>query len=276
MGKAFLYGQSGGGAPPKFPEYTGDHTIYGDAKKGYMIMTGSGDLSFPATMNVDVFLVGGGGGGGRGQMASGTENNQYYGGAGGGGGYAETFYSVLCVVNQSHPITIGAGGAPSSTISVNTQGGTTTFGAGDTLAYGGTFNGGSGGGQGAWSEYSYVGTNGGSGGSDGSNGNPGGSGQGTTTRPFGGDVAPLNAVLFSGGGGGGAAASSDRHNSSGSGGAGGGASGANSQVVGSSALPNTGGGGGGGACINASVGTLGGSGGSGICIIRWGDWTEGM
>lgn len=179
---------------------------------------------------IDVFCVGGGGGG-AGQA----------GGGGGGGGYTTTALGVV-LEPGAYNITIGAGGAGTSSSNqvANTGGETTAFGVSAEGGKGGSSTscspsrvggaGGSGGGGGGGSD-----SNGGNGGEDGGNGTSasgsGGTGQGTTTREFGEDAGDL----YAGGGGGKGAAN----------GAGGSAA-------------NTGGGGKG----------QGGSGYSGIVIIR--------
>lgn len=138
---------------------------------------------------VDVFCVGGG--------AGGNSSTKSHSGSGGAGGYTTTGLNVTFSPNTEYPAIIGAGGENS------TDGGETSL-LGITAA----------GGKCGW--YNPVGGNGGSGGgaggysggTDGADGNGqkdnsdyyGGSGQGTTTRPFG-DTSAEPAYAAGGDGG---------------------------------------------------------------------------
>ena len=235
--------------------------------------------------SMDIFLVGGGGCGGVGTFSTSTN---YSGGSGGGGGYTNTLNNIT-LTNQAVSASIGAGGVYSSSSSTR-DGKTTTFtyngsltisangGSSGTSASGSTGgkggNGGSGGGaviaagQGLTDGSGNINGNGGSDGNNGENayyenssgysvkGADGGTGQGTSTKAFGG-------TLYAGGGGTGETWNYNWYNAvpSTSGGAGGGGNGNNSNHNGT---PNTGGGGAGG---NANYIPCG-DGGSGIVIIR--------
>ena len=224
--------------------YTGDYKIVdGDTENWTIRFLTSGTLAFQSTPPaIDVFCVGGGAGGQR------NEDSGYGNRApGGGGGYTKTQKNVSVEKDQSYAITIGAGGAGKSYVSLgaygNNGGTTTAFGVSASggkaaKSVSGAAPGGSGGsGGGSANEGS-------NGGSDGGNGSGGGSGQGSTTRAFG----ESGGELFAGGGAGFA------YSSGGKGGAGGGGD------AGKSGTVNTGGGGGGS--------TAPGNGGSGIVIIR--------
>jgi hypothetical protein len=282
MGEAFIYGRSGGGKlNTKIPEYSGDHTVYGDGKKGYMLCYTSGVLSVLKAMNVDVFMVNGGNGGNAGYGASGTE----WGGAGGPGGRTKTIKNVLLLDDVN--IAIGAGGTAGIVggTFAGGKGGQTYFDAetpGDNglvrATTSSSIRNASDGGTGGTAGGSLVqGANGASDGADGNSPSTGagtpGLGQGFTTRAFEGDVPLFHAMLFSGAGGAGGGG-----RTGGLGGEGGGGSGGHSATIFAlPGTPNTGGGGGGGWATTPSVGAKdGAAGGSGICIIRWGDWTEGM
>lgn len=203
---------------PKFT-YTGTYKIVNDSNREISSSTGNWNIKFytsgtltitdlaGAANGIDIFLVGGGGGGG-----STRRDNRWaagYGACGGGGGYTKTFSAVQIAVG-SYAVTVGAGG------SINGSGGASKFGSytasggspGDSNNGG---NGGSGGGTGAWSHKN--GYAGGTNGSDGTTNTEvgggttmyGGTGQGTTTKPFGGvsGSGDLVYVYSQGGGGGG-------------------------------------------------------------------------
>lgn len=244
--------------------------VLGNTIKAYAATTAHGSATFtwsqtwtvPAGVRaVDVCCVGGG--------ASGSGN-----GAGGGAGYVNNWYGIGVSPGQQVAVTIGGGGAPSRGQSgYGNSGGGTSFGSyaagggvGGGVNKGGIMYGGNGG-SGGGSRTSY----GGSGGSDGGNGggSPGGTGQGFTTRAFGG-------TLYAGGGGG--SSSTNGNGSGGPGGAGGGGAGGwynrqnASNIVcydGSAGGHNTGGGGGAGSCYDGSHLSNSGAGGSGIVIVRW-------
>ena len=150
----------------------------------------SGTLRFTnmygSVNGIDVFLVGAGGGGGGASSGAGS---------GGGGGYTATHRAVSVATNTDYLISIGNGGT------LRTDGGSSS-------GFGYTANGGSHGSQGGvaggagGSGGGAGGSIGGAGGSDGSNGSNGGSsgtiaggtGQGTTTREFGGYTNTVSSV----------------------------------------------------------------------------------
>lgn len=269
-------------------QYSGSWEWKDDAQT-VLALTSSGNLSFPGSITLQVFLVGGGGGG--------SGSNTSYGGGGGGGGYTQTS-QVSLSGGEEYPVVIGAGG-PGGGQRANGQvgGATQAFGLTASGGVGGEYyysstqggggNVGSGGGaNGAANTYrdSKDEFRGGVGGSDGSNGgmnNPnggytvyGGSGQGTTTRAFG----ESDGELYAGGGGGGGGYTSTDGlvivGYPGAGGAGGGGSGGGTNgreyddpqnpVAGTA---NTGGGGGGGG-RGSGVSTSGAAGGSGVVLLR--------
>lgn len=235
--------------------YTGDYQLVDDANNVISTSTGnwkirfltSGTLKFTdlkgAASGIDVFCVGGGSGGSAG---------------GGGGGYTTTKKNVAVQANTNYTITIGAGGAQST--SGNPYNGNTTSGFGVSAA-GGSMDGTGGvkGGNGGSGGGGYTAGNGGSNGGNGASGGyAGGSGQGSTTREFG----ESGATLYAGGGG---AGHGKGGSSVGTGGAGGGGNGVKGDNRGYAGTANTGGGGGGG--IYGDNG-CGGAGGSGIVVIR--------
>lgn len=229
--------------------YTGTYNIRDD---GVVELLTSGDFVISETTKLDAFLVGGGGAG------NGSDNSGAS--AGGGGGYTKTLTKIILQQGTSYPISIGAGGAH-STSSTSYFG----LGGGNTTAFGATVNGGQ------PTTSTGAGGNGGSGGggttkqggSDGSNGLSsgayiGGKGQGTTTREFG---EPTGKLYAAGGGGG----ISDNTTTGIAGGDGGGGMGGTYAVNGQDGVANTGSGGGGkGSNKNLHAG----SGGSGIVCIR--------
>lgn len=155
----------------------------------YKILTTQNIKFSSAVKEVDVFCVGGGSGG--------NSSGRNQSGAGGGGGYTKTGINVAFSPNTEYTATIGAGGAScnnggtTSLLGVEAAGG--TF---DTYFYARGGNGGSGGGA--------AGYHGGTDGSDGQGDVSGdymkGSGQGTTTRPFG-DTSAEPAYAAGGNGG---------------------------------------------------------------------------
>lgn len=239
--------------------------------------TGTTNWTVPTGVTaVDYLVVAGGGGGG--------SNG---GGGGGAGGYRT---GTMFPVSGSYSITVGSGGAGSTSASTPGQNGTNSA-FGSIIALGG-----GGGGSGS-TGISRNGLPGGSGGGASATGTPGSgaSGQGNaggygdtpggSQRCWGGGGGGAGAaggnatknayggaggnglvssitgvsVAYAGGGGGGAYS-----NLSGTGGTGGGGNGGLGAAPGQSGQPNTGGGGGGGGA-NAN----GGAGGSGIVIIRY-------
>ncbi|WP_419491255.1 glycine-rich domain-containing protein [Anaerotruncus massiliensis (ex Liu et al. 2021)] len=228
--------------------YTGQAQTVDDGDGNWRIKfltSGAFTLLSPASLNVDVFLVGGGGAGGGGNSAT-------QGDAGGGGGYTLTGVAAI-TIGQPVEITIGSGGMKTADAN-GPNGGASRFGSleaqgGSGGAQGMAAGKGGDGGSGGGGAGNSNGTSG-AGGSDGTDGTKGthpiaeptqpGIGQHTTTREFG----EADGVLYSGGGGG------YGQKSSANGGAGGGGNGGNDATA-------YGGGGGGR-----------GSGYQGICIIR--------
>lgn len=251
-------------------------------------ITWSQNYTIPAGYNyVDIFCVGGGGGGRGGFTDSG--NNQYPGG-GGGGGYTSTAWNIAVSAGQILNCSIGAGGtvlnySNGSSIAKSGSGGTSkvvrdgstlcsaTGGqGGDAWRYGG--DGGSGGGA-PMATKDSTGHNGGSNGGSGEGGgdsHTGGTGQGRTTRPWGGSAG----TIYSGGGGGGGHSSmSGPHGNGGNyGGGNGGASKYSSgdyiKTTATAGQANSGGGGGGGHGFERYGGgtAVGGAGGSGIILLH--------
>lgn len=255
--------------------YTGDYNVRDD---GVVELLTSGVLVFLEPKVIDVFMVGGG--------ASGKSpiGNNVQGYGGGGGGYTRTIKRVNVTANTQYPVTIGAGGTPTTgtTTSSNANpGGNSSFSTftvnGGTIIQGTSsytgsgLNGGSGGGGGVSSNSDY-----GTGGSDGNNGERGspdyvigGYGQGLTTREFG----EAAGKLYAGGGGGGRYMHAQTPVTSMGGSGGGGTGGwsgysADGKQEAAAGVANTGGGGGGGAYTNSNLYVLGASGGSGIVCFR--------
>ncbi len=231
----------------------------------------------PVSVPAQVLVVAGGGGGGR----------------GGGGGAGGLIYTTSIIYpGESYAVTVGAGGAGSST-NIGSNGGNSVFngltaiggggggGNGNTTAATPGNSGGSGGGGG----LSVTGTDGAAGGSGTpGQGNAGGYGTAASCSPSGGGggagaaggagvagskagdggtgiaISITGTSIYYGGGGGGASWCLGQ----GAGGNGGGGAGA--ATSGTAGTANTGGGGGGGAG-NPSGG--GASGGSGVVIIRY-------
>jgi len=258
----------------------------------------SWDLLSDSFQSIKALLVGGGGPGGYGGTNGGSVD--LAGGGGGAGAFVE-LTSVNISLNTPYTISIGAGGAISSSVPVN-NGNFSRFdvyyaiggGCGGgiaTLARIGN-SGGSGGGSGSYmgantfgkTMIPLYGNNGGNGaftgfynaagGGGGANtagnnnaGTAGGSGgNGTTSSiPNTSATPPANTNTFCGGGGGAGAAVSG---SSGSGGTGGGGTGAVSSPsrASTAGTANTGGGGGGG--YNGAT-LVSSNGGSGIVVLRF-------
>ena len=231
--------------------YTGSYAWYDD---NTLALLSSGILTFTDSIIADTFVVGGGGGGGGSDTYVGSA-----GGSGGGAGYTN-LNRVQYEKSVDYSAVIGAGGngASGGSFSNNSRPSTQRGASGGTTSINGvSASGGQGGGVG----YKYVsgstyygaysggnggsgggGSNSGAGGTDGSGGASstytgsrtceGGTGQGSTTRAFGGS----SEFLFSTGG-------TARSNKAGE--------------------VNTGNGGGG-----SNDETVGCSGGSGIILIR--------
>ena len=241
---------------------------------------GSFVLSSTPGATIEIMIIGGGGGGGG------------WNAGGGGAGNLIVFQYVLTV--GSYAVTLGAGGLGGiQSLSIGSQGSSTTFdvlatalggGGGGTVFIGGGGNGGCGGGGSEVSPYNVPGsgitgtasgtvvqnlaTSGGAGTNAGSQGGGGGGGctvAGSTNSGgsggAGGDGYTYYGSVYGGGGGGGAGAVGGSGGASGSGGGGAGSGVGISPGIDGTA--NTGGGGGG-----VNFGT-GGAGGSGICIVSY-------
>lgn len=241
--------------------YDGSWTIHTFTSSGtFTVLSGSGDVEY--------LVIGGGGGGGNGLAG------------GGGAGAYRTGTHAVNDVTSTYTVTIGAGGAGSTTANTSgSNGGSSVFdtitstgggyGGGENLA-GGVTSGGSAGGSGntatqtAGGTYGNdgggdaSGTNGGGGGGSGANGNDGSGlnggdgGTGTYSSISGSSVCRA-------GGGGGAGYSTGTNGSGQCGG------GSGTATAGTSATANTGSGGGGGRDPTYD----GGNGGSGIVILRY-------
>ena len=241
---------------------------------------GSFVLSSTPGATIEIMIIGGGGGGGG------------WNAGGGGAGNLIVFQYVLTV--GSYAVTLGAGGLGGiQSLSIGSQGSSTTFdvlatalggGGGGTVFTGGGGNGGCGGGGSEVSPYDVPGsgitgtasgtvvqnlaTSGGAGTNAGSQGGGGGGGctvAGSTNSGgsggAGGNGYTYYGSVYGGGGGGGAGAVGGSGGASGSGGGGAGSGVGISPGIDGTA--NTGGGGGG-----VNFGT-GGAGGSGICIVSY-------
>ena len=256
-------------------------------------ITWSQNYTVPAGYNyVNIFCVGGGGGGRGGWMDS---TGYQLAGGGGGGGYTSTALNVSVSAGQVLNCSVGAGGSVDNSISSQWSrsgtGGTSQVArngsvlcsagggqGGDVASSGG--NGGSGGGAPAFKKDVQPGRNGGTNGGNGADGatiaganqRKGGTGQGRTTRPWGGNAG----TIYSGGGGGGGIATVNGYYGIG-GNYGGGNGGmykyGNSVTVttATAGQANSGGGGGGGhgSYLNGGGTAVGGAGGSGIILLRF-------
>lgn len=228
------------GAGYAVPSFDGSHSIFGDAKKGYIEIYSSGTLTFSKKTIVDVFVMGSGLKGVDGRWTSSGTIYYEYGGAGGKGAKGATYTGIEAM--GDYAITIAA--ACSSTSTANAS---SAFG-------------------------NSVRTTGASGGA-GANRANGKNGSSGVSIPFG----DSNNFPFNYGGGGGGGGGSEYDSSTavgssympGSGGSVGGGGGAFTSAAGAGQT-NTGGGGGGGSGTSKE----GANGGSGLVIVRWGDWSD--
>lgn len=270
-----------GSSRAAYSAVTGSPSISTVNGKTVIVWTGAGSISISAAGSCRAFILGGGGGGGR-----------YVGGGGGAGGY---FEGDIYLSAATHPVMIGAGGAPSYNNTVQGSNGGysqvggwglnwTSPGGGGGASYGADggptgqsgLQGGSGGGGSAFgggaSAISGFGNNGGNG-NQFSAGGGGGAGAvgGTSTGPgapggAGASSSITGSSVTRGGGGGGGGAGSTAGGSGGSGGGGAGGAGGNTPdngTNGSAGTANTGGGGGGGGRFSSA----GGPGGSGLVVL---------
>jgi hypothetical protein len=264
---------------------TGGNQIYTDNTYWYHVFTSSGTFTPTRTLSCDYLVIAGGGSGG------------YAGGSGGGaGGYLS---GTLSVTSGAKTVTVGAGGAGSSSSRSNGSNSVfdsiTSTGGGSGTNSGGGYSGGSGGGgvgdsgvlaTGGAASPSGQGNKGGdrtTGGTTDSFGAGGGgasaAGVDTNTVPSNGGAGSASSitgtsVTRAGGGGGGINKSTGSQ--AGIGGSGGGGSGTywnGSAFVTTSgvkdATVNTGSGGGGGGRQSGVQNDVAGSGGSGIVIVRY-------
>lgn len=289
---ATLYGISSAGIKASGGIITYDGTYV------YHKFTSSGTFTpFTALSNVDYLVVAGGGGGGNNIAgAGGAGGLRCTVGATGGGGALE---SKLSLSATNYTVTIGAGGAASTTSNVNGNNGSNSVfgsitstgggGGGSPWSTGQSANtGGSGGGAGGnfssgASGGSGTANQGYAGGNSTQNGNPpyvtaGGGGAGAVGGNANGSTGAAGAggngiqtsisgiaTYYAGGGGG----SSSIDGQQGSGGLGGGGNaGVRDVRDGTNGDTNTGGGGAGGTRVNPDVGKAT-NGGSGIVIIRY-------
>jgi hypothetical protein len=281
-----LYGVAKYGVTPaSSPKATGGDIITNDGTYWIHQFLNSGTFTPSQTLSCDYLVVAGGGGGGG--TGGGSSKSGAGGGAGGlrstvtatgGGGTLETSLSVTA---QAYAVTVGAGGAISTSGSnsifstiTSTGGGRGGFTDGSTK-YAGLAGGSGGGGCGGFgiggpvgagtNNQGFGGVTGGISfsGTGGGAGAIGGEGSGNIGATGGAGVATSitgTSVTRAGGGGGGGISGG------GAGGAGGGGAGGGGSA-GSAGTINTGGGGGGSATTGA--GDPGGAGGSGIVIIRY-------
>lgn len=264
-----LYGIAAVGTTPVIaPKATGGNLIENDGTYWIHTFTSSGTFTPLQGLSCDYLVVAGGGGGGA--DASGNQG-------GGGGGAGAMLTGSTSVITNAYTITVGAGGATSSTgagtIGANSVFSTITSTGGGFGGFntGNGGNGGSGGGAGGYgSGTGGTATTGGNAGGNAAAGRAGGGGgasaaggTGSTANGGNGTASSITgtSVTYAGGGGGGAT------NTNNVGGTGGGGAGARSSGVDAVAgTVNTGGGGGGG---NFHPTNAGAAGGSGVVIIRY-------
>ena len=227
------------GAVFAIPTFDGSHSIFGDAKKGYIEIYSSGTLTFSKKTIVDVFVMGSGLKGVDSRETSSGTITYTYGGKGGNGAKGASYTGIEAM--GEYVINIAAACSSTSTANASSAFGNSVR---TTGASGGA-------GADASSEI------------DGKNGSPG------VSIPFA-DSANFPTNYGGGGGGGGGI----KYDSSiavgtmympGSGGSVGGGSGAHASEAGAGEA-NTGGGGGGGGGSYRN----GANGGSGLVIVRWG------
>ena len=229
----------GGAAPGFLPVFTGSHALFGNGRKGYIEIYGSGELTFGGKKVVDVFLLGGGKPGGNG--TANAEGNRGLGGDGGAGAAGQSRYRLE--LNGEYTVTVGASGGTTSAFGLAQSAGGGASGGAGSPGYAAAGNGATG-----------------------------------VALPFAGDDAVFALTLGGGGGGGGGSRTNGNQSfDGGSGGSVGGGNGGNvslaSQIAyaGKPGTANTGGGGGGGgATPHTYTSKNGGSGGSGLVIVRWG------
>ena len=275
------------------------NSVVNNTNYNYILFKNSGTLIMKNNLYCEVLLVGGGGGGGRQINVSGSG-----GGGGGGVGIGKIMFKSGLIYN----ITIGNGGAGSTTLSSGNNGGNTSI-IGDVInetAYGGGgggstigLNGGSGGGASAplTTQIGGISTKGVS--LSGSNnaiityfGNNGGNSIFSTNLVRGGggggaaNIGEISGNSYGGNGGdgilssitgidtyygaGGGGGSGIGGGGIGLGGLGGGGNGGTKIISTTDGISNSGsGGGGGGGNTTSAISSIGGNGGSGVVIIKY-------
>lgn len=238
-------------------------------------ITGTQNYTIPVGFSlIDIFCVGAGGAGGAG--TKGGSDRYAYAGNGGGGGYTSTVKNIAISTGQVLNCIIGAGGIGANQNPGTAGGFTTVIRNGTTLcsAAGGREGGrggssgggpgGSGGGTGGYNDYSNYRYDGGAGGSNGGDGSrnggtyAAGTGQHSTTTPFG-----EGGTQYGPGGGGGGTIGC----LGGTGGVNGGGHGGQPGMAAQAGAANSGGGGGGG-WSDTNDTAQGANGGSGIILMR--------
>jgi len=282
-----LYGIAASGAGAKA---TGG-TVYSDSQYYYHAFTANGTFTPTQSLTCDYLVVAGGAGGGA-----------QHGGGGGAGGLRSTVSAtggggslesaVTLASATAYAVTVGAGGAGSTSISNRGLSGTNSSFIGGVVSI--TSTGGGGGGSRLVEQTGSTGGSGGgggflslggsgtanqgvAGGNDSGNRSAGGGGGGASAVGGNSAVGSVggnggsgvatsitgSSVSYAGGGGGG----SSGGGAAGTGGSGGGGAGSTGSATGTAGTTNLGGGGGGGG-FDATAGN-GGNGGSGIVIIRY-------
>jgi len=280
----YLYGIAAVGTTPVIaPFASGGDIITNDGTYWIHTFLSSGTFTPRKSLTCGYLVVAGGGGGG------GTPSGLQEGGGGGGSGGLRSavtatggggsLESALSLTSQGYTVTIGAGGAASTSGNDSIFSTITSAGGGKGAQGNGGigFNGGSGGGAANYSTGGLGTANQGyAGGAGASQRGSGGGGAGavgatgTVSGAGGAGVATSitgSSVTYAGGGGGGGSYTGGALPTGGAGGSGGGGAGGNGNSgTGTAGTANLGAGGGGGAGSGTSTG---GAGGSGIVIIRY-------
>ena len=141
MALGMKMGGLSGGLPDKAPIYTGEYSLFGDDKKGYMMLKSGGTLSFKRGRKVDIFMLSAGQNGFRGGDGDGgyvdPDEPTYDGppgvghaGRGGSGGKGGLGGASKILMNQSFkgdiPVVIGSYANPSTSINGISVSGTGT------------------------------------------------------------------------------------------------------------------------------------------------------
>jgi len=250
-----LYGVKAWANTEASPKATGGW-VSSDSSYWYHTFPFSSTFTVSQALTADILTVGGG--------SSGIYGN--YAGPGGGGGEAKVSTSQSLSVT-SYAVTVGAGGAATTSGSAWTAGATTSFGSITAL----------GAGQSPYTTAGQSGTgftaNGGVGGSTSSEYSGGGGGStanGTAAAGGAGLTTSFSGVSTSyGGGGGGGLGTAYTIGVSYGRGTDGGGNGASSAGPGTSGASTRGGGGGGGTQFRGATSGAAGNGGSGLVIVRY-------